>query len=142
MKANELRIGNLVMVDPQNFPQQVCDVMCDCVNTENVQGAHYGLIDAVQLTEEWLLKFGFSINGIVFWKKSLFLVYFKGLFYIMPNINRRTQRGLVIKYVHQLQNLYFALTGEELTYAQHSKCTCAYESQYRNCAKQCERDND
>jgi hypothetical protein len=114
LKNNDLRIGNWVMVDPHNFPQQVCDVMCDSVNTENVQGAHYGLIDAVQLTEEWLLKFGFSINRIVFWKKSLSLVYFKGLFYIMPNINRITQKGIQIKYVHQLQNLYWALCGEEL----------------------------
>ena len=110
MKANELRIGNWIMIDPHNSPQQVCDVMCDCVNTENVQGAHYGLVDAIPLTEEWLFNFGFKYRAI-------------GTEFVGHNMilhNWILDRGYVLwgvvklKHVHQLQNLYFALNGEEL----------------------------
>jgi hypothetical protein len=118
MKANELRIGNWVMIDPSSIPQQVCDVMCDCVTTENTRGAHYGLVDAIPLTEEWLLKFGFE--------KTMSWTYVKDLVGNLKLVYYLGEKGWSIgfksysdfpnlKYVHQLQNLYFALTGEELT---------------------------
>lgn len=116
MKANELRIGNWVMVDPQNLPQKVCDVMCDCVNTENVQGAHYGLVGAITLTQEWLLKSGFEriqIKDLICYKTNQLELYqyasnnFKIFF-------EYADGEVELKYVHQLQNLHFALTGMEL----------------------------
>jgi hypothetical protein len=123
MQANQLRIGNWVMIDPHNFPQQVCDVMCDCVNTENVQGAHYGLMDAIPLTEEWLLKFGFTrhhddyYNDIIFIKNVVNNYEFEwGVYPITLNSGVQINNRTLLKHVHQLQNLYFALTGEELTY--------------------------
>jgi hypothetical protein len=114
MKANELRIGNWVMVFPVKHPQQVCDVMFDSVNTESVFGQHYGEVDPIPLTEDWLLKFGFVSNPYEdrYEKGTIHIECdkTKGATYLwienMPHI----------KYVHQLQNLYFALTGEELTY--------------------------
>jgi hypothetical protein len=110
MKANELRIGNWVMVDPQNFPQQVCDVMCDCVNTESVQGAHYGLVDAIPLTEEWLFDFGFEkMHDGNFWNKKLCIRKDRDLFYALYEQGR-----IYIQHVHKLQNLYLDFTDEEL----------------------------
>jgi hypothetical protein len=111
MKANELRIGNWVMIDPSDIPQQVCDVMCDSVNTENIQGAHYGLVGAITLTEEWLLKFGFE-KDVTEYNTCWFLNHVYIWFVDGEYIN---ELDLPIKYVHQLQNLYFALKGEELT---------------------------
>jgi hypothetical protein len=138
MKANELRIGNWVMIDPHNFPQQVCDVMCDSVNTKSDRGAHYGLVDAIPLTEEWLLKFGFQIKDqLSIHKTKVYYISGIDVDYCLYFADFRQDFGFYIeytdspfdkdlgvlypiafgiKYVHQLQNLYFALTDEELTY--------------------------
>jgi hypothetical protein len=68
----------------------------------------------IPLTEEWLERFGAksdvvsSMFGLGNWI-SINLSN-DGDFWI-ENI---TGEVVVIKYVHQLQNLYFALTGEEL----------------------------
>ena len=71
-------------------------------------------IKGVKLTEEWLLKFGFN-------KKDISELPFDELIYEKGNIQINDEmefyNGIFtqkIKYVHQLQNLYFALTGEEL----------------------------
>ena len=69
--------------------------------------------EPIPLTEEWLIKLGIEFKD----KKHLYWV--KGAFNL-----ELTEEGDVyfevyshyidVKYVHQLQNLYFALTGEEL----------------------------
>lgn len=78
-------------------------------------------LQGIPLTEEWLLKFGFeemefencfSINYAPFEFKVELLP--KEDFIIFKNRNENTHHAQC-KYVHQLQNLYFALTGEELT---------------------------
>jgi len=112
MKANELRIGNWVMVFPVKHPQQVCDVMFDSVNTESVFGQHYGEVDPIPLTEDWLLRFGFEkMHDGNYWNKKLCIRKDRNEFYALYEQGR-----IYIQHVHQLQNLYFALTGEELTY--------------------------
>lgn len=70
----------------------------------------------IPLTEEWLVKFGFEINKHHFTKwineTNTFIIMFddrkKNYFICDCPIDCN------IKFVHQLQNLYFALTGEEL----------------------------
>ena len=77
-------------------------------------------IQPIILTEEWLYKFGFEENGVdkkenekyrKYWSEGKFDVYKIISFYLDNNKSHEPD----IKYVHQLQNLYFALTGEELT---------------------------
>ena len=119
MKANELRVGNLVYDDD------------DIIEVEAYQ--LYILTDyfePIPLTEEWLQKFGFTkmtdttpFNYRIHKSKMFFyirygtfttdggktdLIGFNGLF-----VGNKFVR--VIRYVHDIQNLYFALTGEELT---------------------------
>ena len=71
-------------------------------------------VKPIELTEEWLIKFGFKkmnyklLNKIVFYSETWDIEFSDNEFY-MPDI------GIVVKYVHQLQNLYFALTNEELS---------------------------
>jgi hypothetical protein len=107
MKANELRIGN--WYDHNGIPTQVTP------NTiEEVWEAERIWCKAIPLTEEWLFNFGFISNPYEdrYEKGSIHIecIKTKGETYLwienMPHI----------KYVHQLQNLHFALTGEELTY--------------------------
>ena len=66
----------------------------------------------ITLTEEWLLKFGYKKwkhNNR--WSLNKHLMYFKadGLLYYGSGYSR-----INIKHVHQLQNLYKALTNEDL----------------------------
>ena len=75
----------------------------------------YNEIEPIPLTSEWLLKFGFKRmnNAYVSPHKNDFSLWNpKGEEEITFNDTVMCPR---IDYVHQLQNLYYALTGEELT---------------------------
>jgi hypothetical protein len=117
MRANELRIGNLVKhIDKDSvFTVKGIDLLgIDCENDIESMYSSYEMLYYVKLTEEWLLKFGFIPNPYEdrYEKGSIHIECdkTKGETYLwienMPHI----------KYVHQLQNLYFALNGEELTH--------------------------
>lgn len=122
LKANELRIGNLLFEEYGGIYE--VEGITGCGNVEMKKGAmtatgFYSIsrLTPIPLTEEWLVKFGF-VFGIKlhdFAKGKHKFVEFNvlngnfsesGVFYY----SMKTQ----IKYVHQLQNLYFVLTGEEL----------------------------
>jgi hypothetical protein len=114
MKNTELRIGNLVEI--YGKVETVVDVMCDSVNTLNIEGAHYGLVNPVPLTEDWLLRLGFEKkqpNCTWYRKNRVTINVFNDVaFRLNTNCNYVYKP---FKHVHQLQNLYFSLTGEELT---------------------------
>jgi len=119
MKASELRIGNLV--DLGNRIAKVTEInhlACVVVDLEETQDTieDYERVKGIILTEEWLLKFGFERQennwktldlhfATISWERlaGTALSFEKESIYL-PHI----------KYVHQLQNLYFALTEEEL----------------------------
>lgn len=72
----------------------------------------------IQLNEEWLLKFGFEKEYGAFKLKGLKCWLTK--YTSEPNlysVNVGNIKLSTLKYVHELQNLYFALTGSELTVA-------------------------
>nr|DAG72856.1 MAG TPA: hypothetical protein [Caudoviricetes sp.] len=79
-------------------------------NMESPDTDYYGGLYGVELNEDWLLNLGFEKVNYTFWAKGL-AVHNHDIvsFYMLYEQNRT-----YIKYVHQLQNLYFALTGEEL----------------------------
>ena len=73
--------------------------------------------EPIPLTEEWLIKFGFDFDGYCsYWKSEIELTkdtmdeHFQSFNNVGSGLCQKE-----IKYVNQLQNLYFALTGEELT---------------------------
>ncbi len=102
MKASELRIGNLV-----NYCNKISVLNAELF----LQLLKYTTpFEPIPLTEEWLLKFGFEHLGSSRFDFKRFTYYlYDGSFY------NQSSRLSTIKYVHQLQNLYFALTNEELT---------------------------
>jgi len=122
MKANELRIGNYVQYPNLKKPIRVSFIDTTETNTTRAQ--------PIPLTEEWLLKFGFyfviAINNR--YLKDYGAFYFtimimnddKSYQVSLSNHEKREGESIyvvglgIIKHVHQLQNLYFALTGEEL----------------------------
>ena len=117
MKANELRIGNLVLND--DSIEEVTLQHLDLLVHDNTY------FKPIPLTEEWLLKFGFEnlgeikevSNRYVLFNvidgTSNFELYEYGNEYDAC-IDDNSIYIHELKYVHQLQNLYFALTGKEL----------------------------
>ncbi len=118
MDAKELRIGNLLSIDgmgvvkvgalnPEKGVTGVganTDEIAKITNKKNGEWS----FTPIPLTEEWLVKFGFGVE--VFVNGTEFSVV-DGI----ASLNYREMEVMKIKYVHQLQNLYFALSGEELT---------------------------
>jgi hypothetical protein len=105
IKASELRIGNLI----HKYGEVLVFSLQSFLNVYKKQNG-FEEYKPIPLTEEWLLKFGF--------------VYLKGHGWVVGdvfsfNINDSFEldwyEQAPLKYVHQLQNLYFALTGKELT---------------------------
>lgn len=131
MKANELRIYNLVGTeDGRVF--QVTSIGEKGLNGNGCASAviygtstptyfidnDFSKLKPISLTEEWLLKFGFEFSydswTKIFGNKSCFDIrrYINGKLHFICN-SGDSDTHLI--YTHQLQNLYFAITGTELT---------------------------
>jgi hypothetical protein len=125
MKASELRIGNNAYLKLETLQESVVTVtITDLVMLS--EGKKH--LNPIPLTEEWLLKFGFEKG---YEELTLHLNdgkhgYLGGKIEYIPKTHQCSSwsglgswddYGFIsnIEYVHQLQNLYFALTGEELT---------------------------
>jgi hypothetical protein len=115
MKASELRIGNYVRSNDVNMASYFTVTASFLKQNENEMS---WFIEEIPLTEEWLLKFGFELDieddGYQKRKYKVSVSDEGCLFFI--NIGYYPEEIAEFKYVHQLQNLYFALTGKELTF--------------------------
>ena len=115
MKANELRLGNYVVSNEENCLWQKALYEIDRWTLAKILKYSIKGLEPIPLTEDWLLKFGFE-------KK--YNEYYLGDIIICEEINDFKfgydfyEDILELKHVHQLQNLYHALTGEELTIKQ------------------------
>ena len=104
MKANELRIGNYYN-QFGNERTVTGETIKDLTNAPNEQL----WCKPIPLTEEWLLRFGFEAIDDGWYQKVEFT------WNIYDYLVRWNGNVINAQYVHQIQNLYFALTGEELT---------------------------
>ena len=128
MEARELRIGNLVYSYAEWH-----QISCEQVSTVSVvfnnsvilaHGLEVKLnkIKPIPLTEDWLLKLGFGrcddhVMSIKCFDELLieYDYHFHRCFVVIDTDTTTDIKWVThIKHVHQLQNLYFALTGEEL----------------------------
>jgi hypothetical protein len=127
MKANELRIGNWVMsANYKKIKREIKDYSVEVIRAGDIHHLETfpssKSIKPIPLTEEWLLKFGFEKKYDTFEFNGLnvdgCVVHFSfdkwASEYEIENCDY-TEVPSDIQHVHQLQNLYFALTGEELT---------------------------
>jgi hypothetical protein len=115
--ASELRMGNLVYL-PSKLAYAV-----DILYKNYTMLEHWR---SIPITEEWLINFGFEkqtySNLRMYYLRLNALSHGTITFYPKENgfnidlgtINGYNFGTTEIKYVHQLQNLYFALTGSEL----------------------------
>ena len=76
-------------------------------------------IEPITLTEEWLLKFGFEkseskVSGSDYYTLSNYSIMVNNNYFHFSLTSLESRYLTIINHVHQLQNLYFALTGKEL----------------------------
>lgn len=107
MDIKQVRIGNYI-----NYNYLETSIVSVIESGEDITNASSNEYSPIPLTEEWILKFKYiKLNNSFFTTKGHLIWRINDL--IMCDKN-----GIVLKYVHQLQNLYFALTGQELTIKQ------------------------
>ena len=119
MKNNELRLGNLVekYLEPQISEWVETTVTIQTFIEIETNPNKHGY-RPIQLTEEWLFKLGFEKIGSNFVIRNFFIWYsyysksYRLRFFL---VGSDIEMFVNLDYVHDLQNLYFAITGEELT---------------------------
>ena len=117
MKAKDLRIGNIINTEAgtpiivSGWELYTMSVNENRKETNNTK--------PIPLTEEWVRRLDFEecINGetlLINIDNGLTLLYKeKGVVHL--DNDYFSEDYIKVKYVHQVQNLYFALTSEELT---------------------------
>lgn len=119
MFVYELRLGNWV-IDIRNLKNPVeHQIDLDDLAMFKNFGPHLLPFRGLNITEEWLLKFGFKKTlSIYFWINikdvRVEVKEVKDGFVLLDDGG--AWNSVVFKHVHQLQNLYFALTNTELVY--------------------------
>lgn len=129
MKANELREGNWVTQSVQMFSgpkHQVIQVrLKDLFNTGSLEG--------IPLSADWLERAGFTNIGLkipqmagfysLMITPEMMFLQKKGVWEFGVNIKGGGAQMPCpqLKYVHELQNLFFALTGTELSFTPSTK---------------------
>ena len=132
MTKNDFRLGNLILI-----PNIESKVLIPCI-VSKIQGItifgeievlhtpeHNGLsinnkhVSVIDITENWLKKAGFRLNydRWHFPSDSYFEISLIDSEYVLTINEGEYETNTKVKYVHQLQNLHFALTGEELFFS-------------------------
>jgi hypothetical protein len=139
IKANELRLGNLVYSPDllgdieiaRVYSITLADVMVQGKEIKHAVGME--ILEPIPLTTEWIERFCFRLNDPQWTDKNgstgktfdtlhprnfdVFQDDEDGKFYRVIDCSEYDEHlhlDIEIEHVHQLQNLYFALTGEEL----------------------------
>lgn len=138
INANELRVGNWVLLNRGTDDQT--EVTIDIITIyEDENAILLKKCEPIPLTEEWLIRFGFKREDkapptkehsqyfskwVMDYKYSFAYAPFRedwGFYHSYTDAPKDEDNDKFdfiscgLKYVHQLQNLYFALTGAELT---------------------------
>lgn len=126
MQPKELRIGNYISdLDGKIIKVEELTICAPYTTKKRINNLPFDYYKPIPLTEEILLKCGFEFNDSSHYqisKPSIFIeelryvynindfeiILFKGIYYYKYNNN------IEVKYLHQLQNLFFSLCGEEL----------------------------
>lgn len=140
MKANELRLGNYItQVKYRNGKcnevrlvraiRQEGFLNVRAIENQTIRSLPIEWFKPILLTKEWLLRLGFNkvdgINYIICFNEFNYnMTDYKKDYFILSIGScsdfswEYTSIAWDIKYVHQLQNIYFALVGEELIFSE------------------------
>lgn len=131
----ELRVGNLVIIKGKitkvetigedginpdhDWGREGCTFRCSGYFYEDKFLQNRAMVEGIPITEEWLEKFGLINTTDISISKYPFGSYkntssFGGIAINYEKNGIQIMPKREIKYVHELQNLYHSLTGEEL----------------------------
>lgn len=124
IKASELRIGNWYndkRINRHFVVNQIHELSISHGDTD-YSPTRIDYVEGIELTPEWLERFGFESEVSKSYSSGSpgveFMVYRNSLFTYNDVQKAWWYDGKILqlqpKYVHQLQNLFFALTGREL----------------------------
>ena len=122
MKKNELRIGNLLRDKVSKTELKVIELTEKDIVTYVIDRSKFPLkngwgIEPMPLTEDLLLRFDFKKienDGVYYTLNGVNIDLDFETFLINNHSDMWDNYGVKLNYVHELQNLYFALTKEEL----------------------------
>lgn len=128
MDARELRIGNWIHDPIYNKTDFQIEMFLGrdyfqplCVDPDEELTLQLSECKPIKLTEEWLFKFGFEKAERNYYTKQfnsdkrIMIKMHEERSHVMLRSDDLSLGIYGLDYVHKLQNLYFALTGEELT---------------------------
>lgn len=145
MQSKDLRIGNYIQNINSKKIERVASINdlghVKFRETESgmkvVVFANINEYEYISINEEWLFNFGFEFKDLVMsqtkwlvkeqknqWRKEFRIgkyTHSKHWSFTMECVSPPTLSLIDLNYVHELQNLYFALTGEELELKSESK---------------------
>ena len=111
IKINDLRTGNILSYKTDEGDMYASidwqDLKWLTEDSVNFNLAH----SAIPLTEDMLLKLGYNLSDL---ESGKILVVGESFDNVIGYVIKSLTSSIVIKTIHQLQNLYFALKGEEL----------------------------
>lgn len=124
MRAEELRFGNYIYYNDKiiSVAPKAIEEFYYIGNTHSESLTDRRCYKPIELTEEILLKCGFAFNHQVDYSfcelkinKNLKLRTDDSINYKYVYLQYMSLELHKVQYLHELQNLYFALTNEELT---------------------------
>lgn len=124
IQANELRIGNWIYWDipeKKGVFHKVLAVKSNIPNTLPISlGESYDDFSGIPLTHQILEKCGFVVTRTTAHPNNIWTLKHEEGVFELEEIKLfflcSSQYEVQVKYLHQLQNLYFCLSGEELNF--------------------------
>ncbi len=124
MKANELRIGNMVRFKDTNEPSRIYQLEHRFRGTYRINDLNDNdQLEYMPVSGKMFIQFGFErdLSGpTVYTRDDISIFVNQGNVVGLANGKYYASFGhrnvVTIEYMHQLQNLYFALTNKELTH--------------------------
>jgi len=121
MEANTLRLENYVEYNSMFFKVKLISksgVSCD--RGKGIVELSIKDINPIPLSEDILLKLGFEksnakISGCDYFTKDKYSVMVKEDVCYFSLVEMQSRYLCIVEFLHQIQNVYFALTNEELT---------------------------
>lgn len=123
MKSTDLRIGNYVLdlFDPKNPKETQIGLDDFAVMSNYIRSNHPIPYKPILITEKWLHSFSFINGGLQIGLSQNLELDKDGDHYNVfinqidsENKHSKILLDLEIKYIHELQNLFYGLTGSEL----------------------------
>lgn len=118
--ANDLMTGNLLQGKPIRIMMNVDSDGVTAITAHGIDLIERGLLNnltPIPISSEWLIKFGFEKSGYDYWnsRQECFELRDRenGEYCYCVNCGEYDVSE-PIQYIHQLQNLYKALTNKEL----------------------------